>query len=83
MDSATDATAKPMRQQIMLAKLWLPVGLVALALLVLAAGALVWVRRRSGDDAPDATPPPSSPTIDLRPTPTEAAPDPHAVATTR
>lgn len=71
---------RPMRQQILLATVWLPIGLVAGAILLLAIGGVVWNRRRR-----QAGPTTGAPTdIDLR---SPAAPDgadaptgPHAVA---
>lgn len=73
---------RPMRQQILLATVWLPIGLVAAALVLLAVGGFVWMRRRrSTPTTPDAATP--SPTIDLRGTTPEPEPEPqpHAVAT--
>ncbi|MGB8382732.1 MAG: hypothetical protein WCG47_16060, partial [Dermatophilaceae bacterium] len=46
--SVSDVAAKAssMRQQVLLVKVWLPVGLAVTALLSLAIGAVIFVRRR-------------------------------------
>lgn len=51
--------ARSMRTQVLAAKVWLPIGLVALAVLSLVIGALVWLRRGpAGDRAHDVPAPP-------------------------
>lgn len=53
---------RPMRTQLLLAKVWLPLGLVAAALVSLAIGAAVYLRRGpSGARVHDLTKPPTAP----------------------
>ena len=69
--------ARSMREQVLLAKVWLPAGLAAAAVLALAVGTVVYLRRRprSLDGArtaePAAEPPPPTNT---RPVPKEGTP---------
>ncbi|HEX6424938.1 MAG TPA: porin PorA family protein, partial [Acidimicrobiales bacterium] len=53
---------RPMRTQVLLAKVWLPLGLVAVALVSLVIGAAVYLRRGpSGSRVHDMTKPPTAP----------------------
>lgn len=53
---------RPMRTQVLLARVWLPLGLVAAALVSLAIGAAVYLRRGpSGARVHDMTKPPTAP----------------------
>lgn len=50
--------ARDLRGQVLLARLWVPIGLVAAALLTLAVGALIYLRRRrQGPPTPAGTAP--------------------------
>jgi hypothetical protein len=69
--------ARSMREQVQLAKVWLPAGLAAAAVLALAVGTVVYLRRRprSLDRARTAEPAPEPPPgTNTRPVPKEGTP---------